>query len=377
MFYKIVKLIFFFLHELIGFHIAPTVDVKSLIYPWLLEAEEYNYDDINEGIRLHLNESPYPPPDFIIEAVKKYLHLGNRYQHPSLTERLRELAAEYNKVEPKNIFPTPGGDGAIRSVFYNLIQPGDKVVINLPSYSMYKVYSSVRGLKVSWIRLKEKEKWWEMDFEKFLDESKNARLVVIDDPNNPTGSPMLKADEEKVKALAESVKGFVLIDEAYYEFAGYTVAKLVDKYPNIMIVRTLSKAFSLASYRVGYLIANEEIVKNLMKSSTPFDISLPGLIAGITALEHPCYVKERVAEIVKNREYLIQKLSQLGLKVYNSLTNFVFVKDDRDLLTPLLQKGIAIRKPVIGYYRISVGTREQIDKLIEYLGEIIENSNPK
>lgn len=285
--------------------------------------------------------------------------------------------ADYNKVEPENIYPTPGGDGALRAVFYNLTQPGDKVVINNPSYSMYKVYSSTRGLREVRINLIEDSKWWRMNWDKFLEESNGARLVVLDDPNNPTGSPMLKADEEKIKALAESVKGFVLIDEAYYEFSGYTAVKLIEKYSNLMIVRTLSKAFSLASFRVGYLIANEEVIKNLMKSSTPFDISLPGLIAGITALENPSYVKDVVEQITKNREYLIKGLENLKLKVYNSLTNFVFVKDERDLLTPLLNKSIAIRKPSVGYYRISVGTIDQINTLLKSLGEIVENSNPK
>jgi len=285
--------------------------------------------------------------------------------------------ANYSKVEPKNVFPTPGGDGAIRAVFYNLTQPIDKIVLNSPSYSMYKVYSSVRGLKQARVNLKEDGKWWSMDWDKFLEEAKSARLVVMDDPNNPTGSPMLKADEDKIRALAETVNGFVLIDEAYYEFSGYSVSKLVDKYPNLMIVRTLSKAFSLASYRIGYLIANEEVIKNLMKASTPFDISLPSLIAGITALENPSYVKNVVEEIAKNREYLIKGLEKLGLRVYNSLTNFVLVKDDRDLLTPLLSKGIAIRKPLSSYYRISVGTRDQIDTLLNYLGEIVENRDSK
>ena len=285
--------------------------------------------------------------------------------------------ANYSKVEPENVYPTPGGDGALRAVFYNLTQPNDKVVINSPSYSMYKVYSSVRGLRLVRVNLIENGKWWMMDWDKFIEEARGARLVVIDDPNNPTGSPMLKADEEKIRALTEVVNGFVLIDEAYYEFSGYSVVKLIDKYPNLMVVRTLSKAFSLASYRVGYLIANEEIIKILMKASTPFDIALPSLIAGITALENPSYVKQVVDEITKNREYLIKGLEKLGLKVYNSLTNFVFVKDERDLLTPLLNKGVAIRKPLQGYYRISVGKREQIDVLLNYLGEIIENSNSK
>ncbi len=351
------------------------MDLKRLIYPWLLEAEEYNFDDIKDGIRLHLNESPFPPPDHIIQAVEKYLKMGNRYQHPELMERFRNLAAEYSGVEPENILPTPGGDGALRSVFYNLSQAGDKIVTNNPSYSMYKVYASVRGLKHVKINLIEGEEWWSEDGERLINESKDARLVVIDNPNNPTGSPVL--DCELIKTLLETTKGFVVVDEAYYEFYGKSFAKLIYEYPNLLIVRTLSKAFSLASYRVGYLIGDKEVIKNLMKASTPFDIALPSLIAGITALEDPTYVKTVVAEIIKNRGVLRSGLKSLGLKVYNSYTNFLFVKDERDLLTPLMSKGIVIRKPVSGFYRISVGTKEQVEALLKALGEILEDRNTK
>jgi len=355
-----------------GFRIAPTEIPK-----WLKEAKEYDYSDIKEGIRLHLNESPYSPPNFIIQEVEKYLSQGNRYQHPDLTSRFKELAAEYNKVEPSNIFPTPGGDGALRAIFYNFLNPGDAVTYNFPSYSMYSVYSTVRGLKVNKVNLVENGDWWKEDIDKLLDFAKKSKLVVIDDPNNPTGSPMLKANKELISTLAESINGFLVLDEAYYEFSGYTAASLVNEYPNVMIVRTLSKAFSLASYRIGYLIANKEVVDALTKTSTPFDVALPSLIAGITALENPSYARKIVNEITENREYLYSSLKKLGLKVYKSVTNFLFVKDNRDLLNPLMERKIAIRKPIDGFYRITVGTREQCEILVKALGEILESGNSK
>ncbi|BCU71358.1 histidinol-phosphate transaminase [Stygiolobus caldivivus] len=324
---------------------------------------------------MHLNESPYSPPPHILDAIQKYLQYANRYQHPELTQRFSELAAEYNKVEPENIFPTPGGDGALRSVFYNLAQPGDKVITNFPAYSMYKVYSSVRGLKHVKVKLIEGEEWWYEDRDTLVKESKDARLVVIDNPNNPTGSPML--DEELVKELASNVKGFIVIDEAYYEFYGKTFARIVYEYPNVLIVRTLSKAFSMASLRVGYIIGNEDLIKVLKKTSTPFDVSLPGLIGGIKALEDPSYVRDVVNKINVNKEYLLKELRKFGLKVFNSYTNFLFVKDNRDLLTPLMARSIAIRNLISGYYRISIGTKEQCELLIKVLGEILEDSNTK
>lgn len=356
-----------------GLPIAPTV--KDLIYPWLLEAEEYNFDDIKEGIRLHLNESPYPPPQHVLDAVKNYLQYVNRYQHPELTERFSSLAAEYNKVEPENILPTQGGDGALRTIFYNLVQPGDKVVTNFPAYSMYKVYASVRGLKHVRIKLIEGDEWWYEDRETLINESKDARLVVIDNPNNPTGSAVL--DKDLVEEIASNLKGFLVIDEAYYEYYGKSFAQLIYEYPNILIVRTLSKAFSMASLRVGYLIGDKEVIKALKKTTTPFDVSLPGLIAGIKALEDPSYVREIVSKINSNKEYLREELRKLGLKVFNSYTNFLLVKDTRDLFTPLMDRAIAIRNIIPGYYRISIGTREQCELLVKTLGEILENRNSK
>ncbi|TRM96325.1 histidinol-phosphate transaminase, partial [Sulfolobus sp. B1] len=218
------KLIYLFYLSYIGFCIAPTNLIRNKLKSWLLTAEEYDFTDIKEGTRLHLNESPLEPPKFIIEAVKNYLDKGNRYQHPDLIRRYRELAAEYAKVELDNIYPSVGADGSLRAVFYNLLEPGDLVVTNFPSYSMYSVYTKARGARIVRVDLIEDKEWWRMNLEKVLELAKNAELVVIDDPNNPTGSPMLGGKKDLVAQLAENTKGFVLIDEAYHEFANYTVS---------------------------------------------------------------------------------------------------------------------------------------------------------
>ncbi|WP_048098753.1 aminotransferase class I/II-fold pyridoxal phosphate-dependent enzyme [Candidatus Acidianus copahuensis] len=350
---------------------------KDLIYPWLRDAKEYDFSDIKDGIRLHLNESPYSPPDFIMDAIKAYLSKGNRYQHPDLVNRFREVAAEYNKVEPENILPTQGGDGALRLVFYNLSQPGDKIVINYPSYSMYTVYSSLRGLKTVKINLREKGEWWEEDIEKIINEVSDARIVAIDDPNNPTGSPMLKGNENLIRTIAESTHGILLLDEAYFEFAGYTATKLVNSLDNLIILRTLSKAFSMASYRVGYLIGNSEIISTLRKTTTPFDVSLPSMIAGTVALENPSYAREIAAQISGLRDQVYQKMKDMGINVFKSVTNFLFFYYPLDLLKPFMDRGIAIRNPLDKFYRVTIGTPQDCEIFLRSLGEIIENSNTK
>ncbi|MEM0173951.1 MAG: histidinol-phosphate transaminase, partial [Sulfolobaceae archaeon] len=306
-------------------------NIKDLVKPWLFEAEEYNFTDIKDGIRLHLNESPFPTPEFIIEEVKKVLDKGNRYQHPELLEELRLRIADYANVEKENVFVSTGADNCIRILFNTLLLPYDLVVFNYPSYGMYPVFSSFRGNKVVRVNMIEGEEWWNADFDKILEASKSAKLVIIDDPNNPTGSPIFRGRLDILKELLELTNGFVVIDEAYYEFSGYTVVPLINEYPNLIIVRTLSKAFSLASYRVGYIIANSELIKLLMKGFTPFEIPLPSMIAAITALSNPSYSRNVVEEIVKNREYLKQGLRKLGFKVFNSLTNFLLVKSSINL----------------------------------------------
>jgi len=338
-----------------------------------LQAKEYDFADIKEGVRLHLNESPYRPPDFIIEEASKAMLNGNRYQNPELTQKFRELVGEYNGVDYTMIYPSPGADGSLRAIFYNLLSPGSTILINNPSYSMYKVYSSTMGLKLIMLDLQENGEWWKEN-DNLVEQSRDADIVVIDNPNNPTGSPLL--DKEKVKELAEVSKGFILIDEAYFEFYGRTVVDLVKEYPNLMVVRTFSKAFSMASFRVGYTIANEEVVKSLLKSSTPFDIALPSLVAGIKAMENRSYVRDVVDQVASNREILLKGLRDMGLKVFNSVTNFLLVDTDEDIWTPLWKHGIAIRK--LGkYYRISVGTREEVNLLLKVLGDSLENRDTK
>jgi len=288
-----------------------------------------------------------------------------------LFSRFRELLAGYAGVDVENILPTLGGDGALRIIFYELTYPNDVVVTLNPTYSMVNVFTSLRGLKKVTVELHECGDWWCVDFNELLNNAKNSYLVVIDDPNNPTGSPILKGSIKLISELAEVVEGFLVIDETYYEFSGYTVVQLVRDYPNIIVVRSLSKAFSLAGFRLGYIVSSPEVIEVLSKGYTPFDIPLPSLAVGIAALEDSSYVKVFVDSIKRNKELLINGLRKLGFKVYNSLTNFVLVRSDVNIRELLLRYGIAIKSLGNNLYRISVGSEEQCVKLLEVLGGVL------
>lgn len=344
--------------------------IKDRLRPRLLNSGKYLFNDIEVDVRLHLNESPYDPPKFVIDYVIDVLKRGNRYD-AKLFNRFRELLADYVGVDIGNVYPYLGGDGALRTIFYDLTEVGDEVTLIHPTYSMYNIFTSIRGLRKNEVELFECSDWWCLDLDELINKAFNSYLVVIDDPNNPTGSPLLKARREFIARLAENVKGFLIIDETYYEFSKYTAVPLISEFPNIIIVRTLSKAFSLAGFRLGYIVGNNEVIEALSKAYTPFDIPIPSLAAGIAALENRDYFAKIVDELISNRDYLLNGLRNLGIKAYNSLTNFILIKDPRRIRELLLTYGIAIKDLGNNYYRISVGSREECNKVLDVLRDII------
>ncbi|MEM4907152.1 MAG: aminotransferase class I/II-fold pyridoxal phosphate-dependent enzyme [Sulfolobales archaeon] len=337
--------------------------------PWLLNSKGYSFSDVDANIRLHLNESPIPPPKHVLEYVAEVLHHGNLYINSKLFREFRELIADYVGVDVENVFPYAGGDSALRAVFHGLLEPGDRVLLLQPTYSMFDVFTSTRGLKKDVVNLEECGDWWCLDLTELIVKAKNADLVVVDDPNNPTGSPILKGDFKLISELAEAVKGFLLIDETYFEFSEYTAVPLIRDYPNIIVSRSMSKAFSLAGFRLGYLVSSPEVIEALSKEYTPFDIPLPSLAAGVAALRDPSYVKTVVDVIKRNRDLMLRELRRLGIRSYNSLTNFILIRDSRDLRSLLLRHGIAIKAVGEDLYRVSVGSEEQCAKFIKVLGE--------
>lgn len=283
---------------------------------------------------------------------------------------MRELLGEYNNVSSENVYPFIGADNALRAIFYNLVEPGDIVEFITPTFSMIPILASLRGLNVISINSFECGDWWCIDFEELIRNASKADMIVLVDPNNPTGAPILKGDRKLLLALVENIKGFIVIDETYYEFSNYTLAPMVEEYPNLIIVRSLSKAFCLAGFRLGYIIAHRDVVKMLSKPYTVFDIPTPSLAAGIAALENRDYVDKVVSKIIELREWMYAELKKLGFKVYRSLTNFLLVKDMRDLRGHMLRHGILIKSVADNLYRIGIGDEEVCKMVIKILGEL-------
>ncbi len=284
--------------------------------------------------------------------------------------RLRELLGEYNGISAENVYPFAGADNALRAIFYNLVEQGNTAMFIEPTFSMIPILTFLRGLNGITISSFECGEWWCIDFERLVDEASRVDITVLVDPNNPTGSPILKGNKDLFLTLAKKTNGFIVIDETYYEFSGYTLADMVEEYPNLIIVRSLSKAFCLAGFRLGYIIAHRELINILSKPYTIFDIPTPTIAAGIAALENHRYVNEVVSRIVELREWMYKELRKLKFNVYRSLTNFLLVKDSRDLKNYMLKRGILIKDIGKNLYRITIGDEDMCREVVRILGDL-------
>ena len=323
-------------------------------------------------IKLNTNESPFPPSDSVLEAVNseevKNLRL---YSDPS-NKALKEKLAEIYKVGPDNIYVSNGSDDILNFAFMAF---GDRgAAFPDITYGFYKVFAKLYGIDSQIIPLEE-------DFA--IDENKYFgldKLIVIANPNAPTG---LSLSLDKIEKIVSSNKNsVVLIDEAYVDFGGESCYGLIDKYDNLLVVRTFSKSRSLAGARLGFAIASKEIIKDLEKlkfSTNPYDINRLTQAAGVAALNQDDYYTANCKKIIENREFTANALKEIGFSVIDSDANFLFVKSDKisglDFYLKLKEKGVLIRhftdERICEYNRVTIGSREEMEIFLEKTAEIL------
>ncbi len=327
-------------------------------------AAEY---DVGARVKLSSNESPLGPSPKVIEAVKREARRLSRYPDPQAKE-LKLAISEYLKVDVDCITIGNGSDELLDLVCKAFLDPGDRAVIPVPTFAMYEIACRVNGGVPKFVEL-EGFGW---DASALVDALANAKLAFIGRPNNPTGNG---PSSKQVRRLLASGK-LVVVDEAYAEFAGYTLAGLAAREENLLVLRTFSKAFGLAGLRVGYAIGTPEVVKVLESIRMPFNVNRLAQAAAVAALRDLRHMRRVVALVRRGREYLRRELSKLGLRVLPSEANFLMA-DVRpigasapELCRFLAGRGILIRDlsgfrgAGEGYVRISVGTREENEQLV-------------
>ncbi len=324
-------------------------------------------------IKLNTNESPYPPSKSVIKAINKKEIKDLRLYCDPECKKLRKAVADCYNVEPQNVFLSNGSDDILNFSFLAYGQKG--VAFADITYGFYSVFAELYGLDTKVIPLKED---FTIDTDSFC--GLNC-LVVIANPNAPTGIELPLAEIEKI--VVSNPESVVLIDEAYVDFGGTSCIELTKKYSNLLCVCTFSKSRSMAGARLGFAIGNSELISDLEKikySTNPYNINRLTQIAGTKAIEENGYYMDNCKKIIANREYTVKELECLGFEVLNSKANFIFAKSDKisglELYERLKEKGVLIRhfeKPRIkDYNRITIGSEKEMKAFILAVKDILK-----
>lgn len=322
----------------------------------------YKSKNIENGIILNSNESPFLPPRQIIdEFTSKVKELKfNRYPDMELEELKRIIGTEYG-FSSDRITCGVGSDELIDVIFRATLEKDDYVLSFSPSFSMYKVFAKM--CEASFIDVYNDK--LDLNPDQMIEAIKkyDPKLVLICSPNNPTGAFINKDD---ILRISKNFKGLIVLDIAYIEFAKEDLLSLANE-TNIICLKTLSKAFSLPSIRLGIAFGIKDNIDMIEAIKPPYTVNSLTQLMAIIAIKHKNLYNNNIKYIIKERERLYNFLYNLGLEVYKSEANFIYVKLKR---IDFEGKNIYIRSFGNDYYRITVGLKDENDKVIE----VIENA---
>ncbi|WP_417505515.1 histidinol-phosphate transaminase [Marinomonas gallaica] len=326
-------------------------------------------------IKLNTNESPYGPSPKALAAMQDQVSEKLRLYPDPNCQTLKNALAKTYSVDADHVFVGNGSDEVLALAFMGYFAGGKPLAFADITYSFYKVYANLYGITPDIVPLND-------DFDVVPSDYENLDVsgIVITNPNAPTGKALPLADIEKV--LQSNPDIVVLVDEAYVDFGARSAVALVGQYPNLMVVQTLSKSRALAGIRVGYAIAQPELIEGLERLKNSFNsypVDRIALAGATAAVEDTDYLEEICQKTVATREWTTVELEALGFQVLPSATNFVFVthpeREAESLYLGLKEQGILVRyfgnKPRIGdFLRITIGTDAEMAALVAKLKEI-------
>ena len=319
-------------------------------------------------IKLNTNEFPYPAAPEVIEAIRREAADTIRLYPSSRCDALRRKLAELNGVEPDWILVGNGSDEILRLVTQAYAGPGRMTAMVQPTYSLYASLVQMTGTEIHPFALEAMERLPEEIWDYEID------LFLLSIPNPPLGTLFARAEIERLAGRC----GLLLLDEAYIDFAGVAGGEdLVKGRANVMVTRTFSKSFGLAGMRVGYAIARPEVIAALDKIADSYNVNRASQAAALAALEARDYYAAKVRLVMQDRDWLRGELARRGFAVPASAANLLFAKHPRaeEIYRKLRDRKIYVRyfssAPVAGGIRISIGTREQLEKMLAEIDSIL------
>lgn len=351
--------------------------VLDYIKPAVREISAYTLREYTYDVKINQNENPQDVPEEIKRELFEFALDRSWSRYPQFVPMsLHRKLAEYAGWTPNGILVGNGSNELIQALLAIFIEPGGKLVLPSPTFTVYRLVGTVFGADVVQVPLKA-DLTFDCDaLEKaFFD---NGSMIILCSPNNPTGSlyPM-----DRLEALLKKTSRPVIVDEAYYEFSRVTAAGLLEKYENLIILRTFSKAFSLAGLRVGYALMNPEVAKEADKAKLPYNLNFFTMAAAEKLLEKRALLKDSVDEIIRERDILIPAMNEIkGVKAYPSDANFILFETPYEpgkIFEGLLNDGLLIRDvssyPMLGKaLRVSVSTPTDNRRFLSSLRRVMD-----
>lgn len=338
---------------------------------------------VGKVIRLDKNERTTPLPQDHFKEILRRITPEEIVAYPELEPFYKKLA-KWLGVDRAQVLLISGSDTGIRAVYEVYVGKSDEVIIFPPTYAMYAVYCDMFGARKNEIVCNQ-------DFSLPVNRALSAinartKLIAVVNPNH-TGKVVSEAGLIKILKAARKNEALVLIDEAYHHFYGQTALPFIKKFDNLIIVRTFSKAFGVAGLRIGYLISNREIIKNLSKVRLTHEITSLSARFGEYLLDHSEIMEEYVAQVNKSKAYLLRVFAGMGITAEKSHANFVLAKLPGRLNGESIVKLLRERKiriggpftagPLKGYIRITVGPISQIEGFVSALNSVLSGLTKK
>jgi len=332
---------------------------------------EYGLDEV---IKLASNENPLGCSPRVIEAIKKAVDNLALYPDGNST-LLKEALANKLGLKENQILPSSGSDEMVDLISKTFVNKGDEIIMADITFPRYIDTTRMMGGTPVIVPLKD----WTYDLNGMFNAiTDKTRIIWLCNPNNPTGT--MFTEERLLNFLNNVSKDIIVVyDEAYNEYVTREdyprdSIRLLDKYPNLIVMRTFSKIYGLASLRIGYTMASEEIIHNINKVRGPFNVNTLAQAGALAALEDEDFVKKSYDLNKAGKEYLYKEIEDMNLEYAPSETNHIFInvnKDASEVFVELQKRGMIIR-PITGtYIRATIGTKEQNEILVKLLREVL------
>jgi histidinol-phosphate aminotransferase len=351
---------------------------SDVIKPEVRRLSAYTLKHVKADVKLDQNENPYELPQELKEEVARRVLARPWGRYPEFVPASTTSAlSKFTGWTEDGILIGNGSNELILAGLSVILGTGRKAVIPQPTFTLYKLLSSVFQADTLTVPL---NKDFTFNVDALAEASKDAAVTVICSPNNPTGKLL---EQEGLEHILKTTNGLVFLDEAYHEFSGQTGLTILPRYPNLIVLRTFSKAMSMAGMRFGYMMAHPEISKEIHKAKLPYNVNVFTLTAAELVLERPGILNAAIQALISERDRVMQEVRKRPhVEVFDSVANFFMMrtpKNAHDLFEAIYAQGVLVRDvssyPMLDHVlRVSIGTPEENNRFLSALDKALETT---